>query len=305
MDRFVAARAFVTVVEAGGFAPAARRLGLATSSVTRQVDTLEARLGTTLVNRSTRRVTLTDAGQGYYAQVVRVLGDLEAADLAVAGAGSAPRGVLRVSAPVAFGRLHLAPLLPAYLARYPEVTLDLIFSDAVVDLVAEDVDVAVRLGTPVSQTLIARRLAPHSRVICASPAYLDQRGVPAQPADLVDHDCLTLALAAGRSVWRFAGADGEDEVAVTGPMRANGSEPLVEAALAGLGLILMPTWLVGGHIRAGRLRPVLDGWQPAPGAADAGIHAVYLANRRGAPKVRTFVDVLLGHWHPTPPWDAP
>ena len=305
MDRFAAARAFVTVVEAGGFAPAARRLGLATSSVTRQVDALEARLGTTLVNRSTRRVALTDAGQAYYAQVVRVLGDLEAADLAVTGAGGAPRGVLRVSAPVAFGRLHLAPLLPAFLARYPEVTLDLLFSDAVVDLVAEDIDVAVRLGTPASQTLIARRLAPHARVACASPAYLDRWGVPAHPADLANHDCLTLALAAGRSVWRFAGAGGVEEVAVAGPMRANGSEPLVEAALAGLGLILMPTWLVGDHICAGRLRPVLDGWQPAAGAADAGIHAVYLANRRGAPKVRTFVDFLLDHWHPDPPWDAP
>ncbi|WP_299397698.1 LysR family transcriptional regulator [Pelagibius sp.] len=302
MDRFASMKAFVAVVEAGGFAPAARHMGLATSSVTRQVDALEARLSARLLNRSTRKVTLTDAGQGYYEKAVRLLGDLEEADLAVAG-GERPHGVLRVSAPLAFGRLHLTPVLGAYLEACPEVRLDLLFTDALTDLVALNIDVAIRLGGLEDGGLIARRLADHRRLVCASPAYLQQQGRPERPGDLADHSCLTFAYGPGRDVWRFQADAGPEAVEVAARVRANSSETLVQLALSGLGFVMMPTWLVGAEVAAGRLVPVLTGWQANPGAMDTGIHAVYLENRRGVPKVRSFIDFLLAEWQPQPPWE--
>ncbi|NIA71923.1 LysR family transcriptional regulator [Pelagibius litoralis] len=300
MDRFAALKAFVTMVDAGGFAPAARRMGLATSSVTRQVDALEAKLAVKLVNRSTRSVTLTDAGQGYYEKARRLLGDLEEADLSVAGAGD-PRGLLRVSAPPAFGRLHLAPMLADYLRLFPEVTLDLLFTDAIINLVEENVDVAIRLGALESSSLVARKLAEHSRVICASPAYLERAGIPQSPQDLAGHDCLTFAYRPGAdhsrlSRWHLEGVKGTAAVEVTGPVRANSSETLVRMALCGLGLIMMPTWLVGSDLHGGRLRRVLADWQVNPQAEDTGIYAVYLDNRRGVPKLRSFLDFLAERW---------
>lgn len=305
MDRFASLRAFVAVVEAGGFAPAARRLGLATSSVTRQVDALEDGLSAKLLNRSTRSVTLTDPGRGYFEKAVRLLSDLEEADLSVADAG-ALRGLLRISAPLAFGRLHLAPILADYLRLAPEVQLDLLFTDGLTNLAEENVDIAIRIGALEPSSLVARKLAGHRRVVCASSAYLARAGAPRVPQELADHACLTFAYAPGRSLWRFAGTDGADdvaEVAVAGPLRANSSESLVELALAGCGVVLMPTWLVGDHLKAGRLQPLLTAWQANPGAGEAGIHAVFLANRRGAPKVRSFLDFLAARWRPNPPWE--
>ena len=306
MDQFASTKAFVAVVEAGGFAPAARRMGLATSSVTRQVDALETRLSARLLNRSTRKVTLTDAGQGYYEKAVRLLGDLEEADRAVAG-GERPHGVLRVSAPLAFGRLHLTPVLGAYLEACPDVRLDLLFTDALTDLVALNIDVAIRLGGLEDGGLIARKLAGHRRLVCASPAYLQQAGRPETPGDLAHHSCLTFAYGPGRDVWRFQrdarGNAGPEAVELAARARANSSETLVQLALAGLGFVMMPTWLVGAEVAAGRLIPVLKDWQANPGAMDTGIHAVYLENRRGVPKVRSFIDFLLAQWQPQPPWE--
>ena len=300
MDRFAALKALVAVVDAGGFAPAARRMGLATSSVTRQVDALEDKLAVKLVNRSTRSVTLTDAGQGYYEKAQRLLWDLEEADLSVAGGGR-PRGLLRITAPPAFGRLHLVPLLADYLKRFPEIRLDLLLTDALVNLVEQNVDIAIRLGALEVSSLIARKLAGHERVVCASPAYLERAGVPRSPRDLSHHDCLTFGTLPGRSRWRFGGEAGRLAVEVTGPASANASEALVQMAVAGLGLVLMPTWLVGTELRAGKLRTVLTDWQVHPDAKDAGIHAVYLANRRGAPKVRSFLDFLAERWRLSAP----
>ncbi len=302
MDQFASMKAFVSVVEAGGFAPAARRMGRATSSVTRQVDALEARLSARLLNRSTRKVTLTDAGRGYYERAVRLLGDLEEADRSVAG-GERPHGVLRVSAPLAFGRLHLAPVLGAYLEACPEVRLDLLFTDALTDLVALNIDVAIRLGGLEDGALIARKLAGHRRLVCASPAYLQQQGRPETPRDLADHSCLTFAYGPGRDVWRFQADAGPEAVELAARVRANSSETLVQLALSGLGFVMMPTWLVGAEVAAGRLVPVLTGWQANPGAMETGIHAVYLENRRGVAKVRSFIDFLLAQWQPQPPWE--
>ncbi len=244
MDRFAALEAFVRVVEAGGFSQAARARGVAPSSLTRQVDGLEQTLGTKLLRRSTRAVTPTEAGRAYYTRASRVLDELQAADAAVAGYDATPHGLLRVSVPVVFGRLYITPLLASFLKACPAVQLEVSFSDVVIDLAVADVDVAIRLGGIGSGDLIARRLAPQRRVLCASPAYLKAHGAPQVPADLLGHSCLLFAYRPGPLRWRFDGPDGLQDVEVSGPLRANNSDALREAAIAGLGLILMPDWLV-------------------------------------------------------------
>ena len=303
MDLFAALSAFVAVVEDGGFAKAARREGLATSSVTRQVNALEAHLGTRLLNRSTRSVTLTHAGESYYEQASRILGDLDEANRTVSDAGGPPRGRLRVSLPVAFGRLHVAPVIPEFLRTCPDIELDLTMTDSVVNLVEERLDVAIRIGSLGSSRLIARKLAPHRRVVCASPDYLGAHGEPTAPADLARHACLTFAYAKGNQRWRFAGPSGPQEVMVKGHLRADNSEMLREAAIGGAGVILMPTWLVGSDIDAGRLCRVLADWDASPGRAGNAIHAVYLPDRRGSKKVRAFIDFLIARFGSPPYWD--
>ncbi|WP_454726007.1 MULTISPECIES: LysR family transcriptional regulator [Cupriavidus] len=301
MDTFAALKAFVAVIEEGGFAPAGRRMGVATSSVTRQVDALEASLGTQLLNRSTRSVTLTSVGESYLEHAARILGDLENANLEVSEAAGQPRGLLRASLPVAFARLHIAPALPAFARLYPGIRLDLTMTDDVVDLVAQRLDLAIRLGGVDSPSLVARRMAPHRRLVCASPDYLARRGEPGTPADLAAHDCLTFPYARGSSIWHFSGRS-DEAVRVGGSLRANNSELLREAAIGGMGLILMPSWLVGADIEAGRLRAVLPGWEAGLGAG-AAIHAVYLPNRRASQKVRAFVDFFIERFGAPPYWD--
>lgn len=293
MDRFAELKAFCLVAASGGFSPAARRLGLATSSVTRLVDALEARLGAVLLNRSTRSVTLTDTGRSYYEDARRVLEQLDAADDAIAGQGGDVKGVLRVAAPVSFATLHIAPILPELRTRYPRLVLDLRLSDEVASLVDESIDVAIRIGRidPESK-LVARRFGCHRRLLCASPAYLLERGTPILPADLAHHDCLQLA---DRRVWRMRRQDGEgegEEIAIDAVLQANSAELLRQAAIAGLGVAMLAQWLVREDVAAGRLVPVLQSWEANPGPTDVALHALYQPNRRGSHKIRAFVDLL-------------
>jgi DNA-binding transcriptional LysR family regulator len=292
MDRFAELKAFCLVAASGGFSPAARQLGLATSSVTRLVDALEGRLGAVLLNRSTRSVTLTDTGRAYYEDARRVLEQLDAADEAVAAQGDV-KGVLRVAAPVSFATLHIAPILPELRSRHPRLVLDLRLSDEVASLVDESIDVAIRIGRidPESK-LVARRLGCHRRLLCASPAYLADRGTPILPADLLHHDCLQLA---DRRVWRMRRLDGEgggEEISIDAVLQANSAELLRQAALAGLGVAMLAQWLVRDDVAAGRLLPVLQDWEANPGPMDVALHALYQPNRRGSHKVRAFVDLL-------------
>lgn len=303
MDTFAALQAFVSVVEAGGFAPAGRRMGVATSSVARQVDALEASLGTQLLNRSTRSVTLTSAGEGYFEHATRLLADLESANLDVSEASGPPRGLLRAGLPVAFARLHVAPALSAFAQRYAGIRLDLTMTDNVVDLVEQRLDLAIRLGGVDTPNLVARRLAPHRRLVCASPGYLATHGEPRSPAELADHNCLTFSYAQGSSVWHFSGRP-DETVRVGGTLRANSSEVLREAAIGGMGLILMPSWLVGSDVEAGRLRVVLPDREAGLGGAPGAISAVYLPNRRSSKKVRAFVDFLIERFGSPPYWDV-
>jgi DNA-binding transcriptional LysR family regulator len=304
MDKFAALNAFVAVVDHGGFAPAARRMGLAPSSLTRQISLLEEALGTLLVNRSTRSVTLTDAGARYLEDARRILDDMENADRAVSEQGGSPIGVLRISLPVAFGRLHVGPALPLFLRRFPEMRLDISLSDTVVNLVEERIDIAVRLGSLNSSSLIARKLAPHRRVICGSPDYIAERGMPMSPHDLPRHNCLLFDYLTGDTTWSLIKDGARERVSVSGNLRASGSELLREAAIGGAGLILMPTWLVGPDLSAGRLVPVLEEWSVSPGPEEGAIWALYLSSRRGSRKVTCFLDFLAEHFGSPPYWDT-
>lgn len=305
MDRFSALAAFVAVVEAEGFAPAARQMGLATSSVTRQVNSLEETLGTLLVNRSTRSITLTDAGARYYEDARRILGEIEEADRGVREGDGPPSGVLRVSLPIAFARRHVAPSVPSFLERFPEIELDLLTTDSVVNLVEDRIDIAIRLSALDASSLIARKLAPHRRIVCASPAYLERHGVPETPQALEDHRCLIFDYERGEANWHLCKDGRDDTVRVRGPLKASGSEVLVEAALGGAGIVLMPTWLVGADIAAGRLVALLTDHEPNPSPTPGAISAVYLPNRRGSKKVRAFVDHLIEVFGTPPYWECP
>ncbi|MGE4280037.1 MAG: LysR substrate-binding domain-containing protein [Magnetospirillum sp.] len=298
MDQFSALTAFVTTVEAGGFSPAARRLGVSKSLLSRQVAHLEAELGVRLLQRTTRRLSPTEAGELYFQRAQRILLDLEEAASEVGQLQNAPRGKLRVSAPMSFGVLHLTPALPKFLEACPELELELSLSDRFVDLIEEGIDVAVRIGRLNDSSLIARHVAPIRRVICASPAYLARCGTPTKPADLTVHACLS-HLGMGLNEWRFA-IDGKAEnIRVQSRLSAGNGEALRILALAGLGLVSLPTFFVGDDVRSGALVPVLDGFVPQ----DSALYGVYPHSRHLSAKVRAFLDFLSASFGPEPPWD--
>lgn len=280
---------FVRVAQEGSFSAAARRLDLTPSAVSKQIGRLEERLGARLFNRTTRQISLTDVGQAFFARADRILGDLAEAERAVTDMAGNPRGLLRVSAPVAFGRMHLAPRLPHFLAANDEVQIDLTLNDRFADLVEEGFDLALRIGELADSSLIARKLAPNRRIVVAASRYLDAHGRPERPPDLLDHNCLSYTYRAQRHDWEFHGPQGREQVRVSGNLEANDAGALREAVLAGLGVALLPLWLVGEDIRDGRLEVVLPDY-PAP---DSAIYAVYAPGRFLSPKVRRFVDFLV------------
>lgn len=296
MDRFAAMQAFVKVVETGGFSEAARRMGVAVSSVTRQVNALEELLHTQLFNRSTRSVTLTTQGRKYYDKAVQILQALEAADRSVAEHDETPRGLLKVSLPVTFGRLHVAPILRDFLVQYPQMQLDLILSDALSNPVEEELDLVIRLGNldRSGANWRVRKLASYQRKVCGSPLYFQQYGKPNHPDDLATHNCLRFSYSTGYEIWRFKRDKEVCKVKVNGSIVANHSEVLRQVCLDGAGLILMPTWLIGEDIRVGRLETILSDFQFYPQVdMDMGIYALYLPNRRHSLRVQTFIDFLV------------
>lgn len=301
MDRLQSMEVFVKVVEAGSFARAAERLDLSNAAVTRHVAALEAHLGTRLLHRSTRRLSLTDTGRAFHERCVQLLADLEEAE-AVAGAAAArPSGLLKLNAPVSFSILHLAPLLPRFLALYPEVSLEVALSDRVVDLVEEGYDLGIRIGRELRTNLVARVLAPARLAACASPAYLEKHGVPRLPEDLARHNCLTYTYWTAREEWQFAAPDGRlQSVPVKGSFHANNGDLLRLAALDGVGIAMQPSFIVGEDLRAGRLLPLLPGYTPPR----LTVWAVYASRRQLSAKVRSLVDFLAGRFGPEPYWDA-
>lgn len=296
MDKLAALRAFVEVAEAGGFSKAARRLGVAASSVTRQVDSLEEELGTPLLTRNTRAVSLTDAGTAYLDQVSRLLAELQEADQSISDTGAEPAGPLRVAVPVTFGRLCLGPHVASFLRAHPRVSLDMLLSDAFTDLAGERIDVAVRIGVPADEPgLIVKKLGEHHRFVVASHDYLAAHGEPEAPEGLADHECMKFSYRPGPQRWRFRRATRAVEVEVKGRFSVNNSDLLREAALDGHGIALLPQWLVHEDVRAGKLRRLFEDWQVNPQSESVCVYAAYLPNRRQSRKVRAFLDFLQSH----------
>lgn len=298
MDRFALLSTFIAVAEAESFSEAADRLDLSRAMASKHVQALEDRLGVKLLERTTRRVRLTDAGRRYLERARRLLHDFEVAETEARGERLAPAGLLRINGPVSFSRTHLAATVAPFLRRYPDLSVDLTVNDRVVDLLEEGYDVAVRIGRLTDSTLVARRLAPVGLHLAASPDYLTQRGAPAHPADLIDHACLAYAYSAEGPSWRFVGPAGEEvSVRPRGPMSANNGEVLTEAAVSGAGVVLQPDFVLGPHFADGSLVPLLADWR----APDFAVHAVHHQSRHVSAKIRVFIDYLAEVWR-VPPW---
>jgi len=301
MDKLSALRAFTEVAETGGFSRAARKLELATSSVTRSVDGLEESLGTVLLNRTTRQVTLSDAGTSYYVRAKKILDDVAEADASVTDRGTEPTGPLRVSVPVEFGRQCISPHLGAFLAKYPKLELDLTLSDAISDLVSERFDLAIRLGTAApNAALVSRPLGSFSRFVVASHGYLTAFGTPREPCELTAHQCLRFSYGSDQQVWTFCCGKSQIKVAVTGRLKTNNSEVLREAALNGSGIALLPSWLVLPSIQSGQLTKLFEDYEVNPNDSQSLVTALYLPNHRGSKRVNAFIDLLLKTALPQP-----
>ncbi|MFM0169762.1 LysR family transcriptional regulator [Paraburkholderia sediminicola] len=305
MDKFLALNTLLEVADAGGFSKAARRLGVATSSVTRLMDSLEAALGTALLTRTPRKVSLTDAGIAYVEQVGKVLDDLAEADESVFDSGASPVGALRIAVPSTYSRLRLAPHLAAFLSDYPRVFLDVVVADHYADLALDRIDVAIRIGLPNRDAnLVVRKLADNPRYVVASHDYLERSGMPQTPQALDAHECLRVAYGGGyrtRQVWTFRRETVEERVEVRvevrGHLLSNSLDILLDAVLAGRGIALLPEWLVAAEIRAGRLMRLFQNFEASPHNGDAVVYAAYLPNRRHSSKVRALVQFLESRVH--------
>lgn len=291
MDRLFAMRVFQKVAELGSFSGAADQLDMSKSAVSKAVRGLEDHLGTRLLNRTTRRLSLTDAGGRYVEQVARLLGDLAEIEAEAASARAVPRGRLRVNAPMSFGLAHIAPLLPGLLRAHPELTVDLTLNDRVVDLVDEGFDVAIRIGHLPDSSLIARKLAETELVLVASTEYLAAAPPLENAADLARHTCLVYAYGPLREEWRLEERGEGLAVKIRGPLRANNGDALVQAAAAGLGIALSPDFIAAPALARGELIRVL----PAVSGGRLPVHALYPGNRHPLAKLSAFVDHLRRH----------
>jgi DNA-binding transcriptional LysR family regulator len=291
---------FVKVVELSSFTAAAEALESSQPVVSKAVTRLEEKLGARLLNRTTRRLSLTEAGSELYRRSVRALQEIEDAELEVARFQTEPRGTLRVAAPMSFSIQHLGPVLPAFLERFPGVTLELNMDDRQVDIVEEGYDLAIRIGTLADSNLVARKITPCRQVMCASPAYLAKHGEPERPEDLLEHNCILYSLLLTPREWRLVDAAGETHVVpVSGKLHSNNGMVNRDAAIAGGGIVLLPTFYLGEQIRSGTLKPVLCKFKPQ----ELAVYAVYPERRNLTPKVRAFVDFLAATFGPTPPWE--
>ncbi len=302
LDRITSMQVFARVAALGSLSAAARALGMSQTMATKHMAALEQRLGTKLLHRTTRRLSLTEAGRNYLESAERILAEIEEADEKVSRDAVEVRGVLRLNAPVSFGIKEIGPLLPDLAKLHPELSIDLGLNDRFIDPVEEGWDLIIRIGSLNDSTLVARRLAPCPMFVCAAPSYLEAHGRPKKVADLANHSCLgyTLSRSAGVNRWSF-GKDGKTQVAISGPLKANNGEVILESAVAGLGIVYQPYFLVSREIEAGNLQVLkLD----HPTMELNGIFAVYPSDRRPPAKVRATIDFLaerLGkasHLHP-------
>lgn len=282
-------KAFVTVVEAGSFNRAADQLGASAAAVSRRISSLENSLGVKLLNRTTRQLDLTEAGRQFYGDAVNIFELLEAAEEKLRTGHQTIRGNLRIAAPLSFGIGRLAPVLPAFMQRYPDLSVHLQLEDRLTDLVAEGVDVAVRISDSLQDsTLVATRIAAIPMVFCASPGYLQQHGEPKKPADLSQHACLHYSLVSTKENWRFAMDEASRDLEIHGPLSTNNGDVLREAAIQGLGIILSPAFIVEDALHAGRLQAILSSYCPAP----YGLYAVRPSRQFTPARVSALIDFL-------------
>lgn len=300
MDRFESIRAFTRVVEAGGFAAAAREIGVSRSAVNRHVLNLESELGAQLLRRSTRQVTPTETGLAFYERCVAILSELDEALAAVRELQDEPAGNLRINAPMSFGATHLSGLVAEFMAGFPDVHVELVLNDRFVDPIEEGFDITLRVGAPRTLTsLISRTIAPTRRVLCASPEYLAVAGEPAHPRELTAHRCLHYGYLESGNRWRLAGPEGEHAYPIGCVMWSNNGDVLRDAAIRHQGITLLPTFIVGPALQAGSLRTVLADFAPPP----VDLCALYPRHRHLSAKVRLFLDALEGRFSGRPYWD--
>jgi DNA-binding transcriptional LysR family regulator len=288
MDLLSGMRLFARVVETGGFTTVARESRTSQPTISRTIAALEAHLGVRLLNRSSRAVTLTDEGRQFYERARAALEAVAEAEGSVGRRRSEPSGLLRLGTPVAFGRLHVAPLIPRFLERHPAVAVELVMNDGFVDLVGEGLDLAVRVGNLADPSLVARTIGMTRRVTVAARSYLEQFGIPASPGDLAQHDCVIYTRLATGQRWHFEGSDGPVRVAVRGRFSADNSEAVREAVIGGAGIAVLPVWLFKDEIDRGLVQLILEQFEPTP----LPIHAVYPSRRLLSAKVRAMIDFL-------------
>ena len=300
MDSLNDIAVFVRVVDSGSFTAAAERLGISKSVVSKYVTRLEDRLGARLLNRTTRRLSLTEAGSVFYERSRQGLADIEDAQAEVSRLQGEPRGKLRLNAPMSFGILHVAPALPEFLNLHPDVTVDMNLDDRIVDMIEEGFDVSVRISELPDSSLVARRLGPCHHAIVATPAYLERCGTPRTPEELRDHNIITYRYQESALEWHFLTPGNKPiSVAVSGSLMMNNSLAVREALLEGVGITRTPTFVVGKDIQEGRLIPVLREYQ----ILEVTIFLVYPQRRHLSPKVRAFVDFMAKRITKTPYWD--
>ncbi|QFT33779.1 LysR family transcriptional regulator [Roseibium porphyridii] len=289
---------FARVVSAGSMSAAGREMNLSPAVVSKRIRRLEEKLGTRLLQRTTRQIAMTEAGQGFYERVVAIIASVEEAESFVSRGSARARGSLKVAVPTSFGRLHIAPHLGNFLTANPDLTVNLDLSDDFVDIVGDGYDLAIRIAELSDSSLVARKLSPVHRVLCASPSYIARYGMPETIEDLSEH--VTLA-ATNQDPWRLAGPDGIETVRTRAPVKTNSNEVIRECLLAGVGIALRSTWDVGPELREGKLQILLPHYRAS---RDVGLYAVYPSRQFLPAKVRVFIDFLAGLYGSEPYWDT-
>jgi DNA-binding transcriptional LysR family regulator len=301
VDQLAALATFVRVVDAGSLSGAARSLPSSLTSVSRQLSALERHFGTQFVHRTTRRLVLTDEGRMLYERARAILGELKQVETALSANHEVPTGRLRISAPTLIGRMLVAPILAEFLRRYPSVSVDLQLVDRAVDMLEEDIHVALRIGHLPDSQLVARKLADIQMIVCAAPSYLERRGTPSAPPALAEHDCLAFSDTPSLSEWRFGKeARSECRIAISARLWINSLDALVLAAEEGAGVVRLPSWLVKREVAAGRLVRILKDHEPPPSS----LHLLFQSARLASPKTRVFADYLIERWRELDPFGS-
>ena len=295
---------FIKVVEAGSMAAAARRLDCTRAQISKQVAELEREFGVRLFERSTRKLSLTPSGEIFHQHALRALEAVQSTEIAVKNMGDVPRGVLRISASITFGRLYIAPLLPKIVNQYPELCCELVLTDQAVDLFEDNIDLALRMTKAPPEDAIAKKLVQLKRVICGSPAYFAAHGKPSTPQDLAQHQCFSFLHTGGNPAWHLVDRQGEQiSIAINGKIHYNNLDCILAAVLDGYGLAILPTYLCAADIKRGKLQTIFEDLEPASNFGRY-MHACYTPSRIRAPKVRVFIEELERSFNPVPPWEV-